>query len=124
MNVQVTDRSTNDRIDRTERYQDGTITKTGWADSNGYFNMTIFTRLHSGYESREQVTGYVYADGTMTNVQSRMISEQLPYAPQQYGTLAIQQHRNQNSSYQMPLQGYCSSTRSSHLDDFLDNAGW
>jgi hypothetical protein len=53
MNVQITDYSTNDHIDRTERYQDGTITKTGWADSNGYFNMTIVTRLHNGYQSRE-----------------------------------------------------------------------
>jgi hypothetical protein len=87
MNVQITDYSTNDRIDRTERYQDGTITKTGWADSNGYFNMTIVTQLHNGYRSQEQVTGYVYADGATTNVQSRMISEQLPYAPQHHRSM-------------------------------------
>jgi hypothetical protein len=103
MNVQIDDRSTNDRIDRVERYQDGTITTTGWTDASGYFNVTVVTQLHNGYRSQEQVTGYAYADGTMVNVQRRMISEQQSYAHQQSSNYrSMDEYR----SYDAPQRHY------------------
>lgn len=82
MNANITDRSSGNRIDFTERYQEGTITTTGYVD-NGYFKTTVITLLHNGYRSEERITGNLYADGSQVNVQRFIVSESKAYAPHQ-----------------------------------------
>jgi hypothetical protein len=81
MNVQITDCSSNGYINRTERYEDGTVTYRGYEHANGYFNIQVTTELNNGYRLEEQVSGTVYNDGSYSNVQRQTISEQVPYAP-------------------------------------------
>jgi hypothetical protein len=120
MNVQITDNSNGNYINITERHPGGTVTRTGYVN-NGQFDLIVVSRCYDGYESRERVTGYEHADGSVSNVRIQVISEQLPYAPepQHYRSMELQSHQHQsNNSYYMPLQTYAPA-RSSHLDAFL-----
>jgi hypothetical protein len=89
MNVQINDYSSNGYINRTERYEDGTVTYRGYEHANGYFNIQVTTELNNGYRLEEQVSGTVYNDG-YNNVQRQTISEQLPYARTRYGNYELQ----------------------------------
>ena len=81
MNVQISDYSSDGYINRTERYEDGTVTYRGYEDANGYFSIRVTTERNDGYRLEERVSGTVYNDGSYSNVQRQTISEQLPCAP-------------------------------------------
>jgi hypothetical protein len=98
MNVQINDYSSNGYINRTERYEDGTVTYRGYEHANGYFNIRVTTELNNGYRLEEQVSGTVYNDGSYSNVQRQTISEQLPYAPT-YRSLRAYEDDNRNHQY-------------------------
>jgi hypothetical protein len=83
MNVQIADYSTDRYIDRTEYYPDGTVTKKGNVYDDGYFSMQVTTQRNDGYRKVEQVNGIFDRNG-VSNVQTQTVSEQLPYAPNNY----------------------------------------
>jgi hypothetical protein len=98
MNVQINDYSCNGYVNRTERYEDGTVTYRGNEYDNGYFNIRVTTEVNNGYRLEEQVSGTVYNDGSYSNVQRQTISEQLPYAPT-YRSLRAYEDDNRNHQY-------------------------
>ena len=102
MNVQISDYSSDGYINRTERYEDGTVTYSGNEYDDGYFDITVTTQRNDGYRLVEQVAGTVYNDGSYSNLQRQTISEQLPYAPTYRSLRAYEDenrdHRTHNRS--------------------------